>query len=136
MRAPRLSAKPSAKRSSRSAGKALPVTAVDPGVVQATVAKNRFGAILKRARAGEAVVIAKHGIPEFVVLEYQRYFSLIHQSRGQDELSLDALRDEFDVLYAQMQSSKSRQGVDRLLSTSADSLNQTAARRAKDRGST
>ena len=103
-------------------------------MVQATVAKNRFGAILRRARTGEPVVISKRGIPEFVVMEYQRYHSLVHNTRGRDEQQLDALRDEFDALYAQMQSSKSRQGVDRLLAASAGSLNQTAAKRARSRG--
>jgi prevent-host-death family protein len=103
-------------------------------MVQATTAKNRFGAILRRARTGEPVVISKRGVPEFVLMEYQRYHSLVHNTRGRDEQRLDALRDEFDALYAQMQSSKSRQGVDRLLSASAERLNQTTAQRAQSRG--
>jgi prevent-host-death family protein len=118
------------KRPSKASGKARPESAV----VQATAAKNRFGAILKRARAGEAVVIAKRGIPEFVVLEYQRYHALLHNTRGRDEQKLDALRDDFDALYVQMQSTKSRHGVDQLLSVSAADLNQTVALRAKARG--
>jgi prevent-host-death family protein len=131
MRPSRISAKPS-KRPVRSARP--PAVPEGLGVVQATMAKNRFGAILKRARAGEAVVIAKRGVPEFVVLEYQRYHSLVHNTRGRDEQQLEALREEFDALTAQMQTGQSRRGVDRLLSASAESLNQTLAKRARSRG--
>jgi prevent-host-death family protein len=135
MRQARASPKPPSKRSTKAAGREAPATL--PGgldAVQATAAKNRFGAILRRARTGEPVVISKRGVPEFVVMDYRRYHSLLHHTRGRDEQQLDALRDEFDALYAQMQSSKSRQGVDRLLSASAESLNQTAAKRARSRG--
>jgi prevent-host-death family protein len=121
------------RRSSKAAGPGLPATLSGLEVVQATTAKNRFGAILKRARTGAPVVISKRGIPEFVVMEYQRYHALVHNTRGRDEQQLDALRDEFDALYAQMQSAKSRQSVDRLLSASAASVNQTAARRLRHR---
>jgi prevent-host-death family protein len=134
MRQARTSSKPASKRSTKAAGRGGPATLSGLDVVQATTAKNRFGAILRRARTGEPVVISKRGIPEFVVMEYQRYHSLVHNTRGRDEQQLDALRDEFDALYAQMQSSKSRQGVDRLLSASAENLNQTAAKRARSRG--
>jgi prevent-host-death family protein len=132
MRQARIATKPPSKRSK--AGRGLSAPPSDLDVVQATTAKNRFGAILKRAQTGATVVISKRGIPQFVVLEYQRYHSLIHNTRGRDEQQLDALRTEFDALYAQMQSSKSRQGVDRLLSASAENLNQIAAQRARPRG--
>ena len=134
MRQARTAAKQPSKRSSKAGGRGIPAAAAGLAVVQATAAKNRFGALLKRARTGEPVVISKRGIPEFVVMEYQRYHSLVHNTRGRDQQQLDALRDEFDALYAQMQSSKSRQGVDRLLSASTESLNQTAAKRARSRG--
>jgi prevent-host-death family protein len=134
MRQARTAAKQPSKRSSKAAGRGLPAAPVGLDVVQATTAKNRFGAILRRARTGEPVVISKRGIPEFVVMDYQRYHSLVHNTRGRDQQQLDALRDEFDALYAQMQSSKSRQGVDRLLADSAECLNQTAAKRARSRG--
>jgi len=134
MRQVRTASKPPSKRSPKAAGQGVPATLSGLDVVQATTAKNRFGAILRRARTGEPVVISKRGIPEFVVMEYQRYHSLVHNTRGRDQQQLDALRDEFDALYAQMQSSKSRQGVDRLLSASAESLNQTVAKRARSRG--
>jgi prevent-host-death family protein len=134
MRQARSASKPPTKRSPKAAGRGGPATLSGLDVVQATAAKNRFGAILRRARTGEPVVISKRGIPEFVVMEYQRYHSLVQNTRGRDQQQLDALRDEFDALYAQLQSSKSRQGVDRLLAASAGSLNQTAAKRARSRG--
>jgi prevent-host-death family protein len=133
MRQARTAPKSPSKRSAKAAGSGLPA-ALSGHMVQATTAKNRFGAILRRARTGEPVVISKRGVPEFVLMEYERYRSLMHNTRGRDEQRLDALRDEFDALYAQMQSSKSRQGVDRLLSASAERLNQTTAERARSRG--
>jgi hypothetical protein len=36
------------------------------------------------------------------------------------------LREEFDILYARMQTAASRKGIDRLLSASANELNETA----------
>jgi prevent-host-death family protein len=134
MRQARTASKQPSKRSPKAAGRGVPATLSGLDVVHATTAKNRFGAILRRARTGEPVVISKRGIPEFVVMAYQRYHSLVHNTRGRDQQQLDALRDEFDALYAQMQSSKSRQGVDRLLSASTESLNQTVAKRARSRG--
>jgi prevent-host-death family protein len=129
MRQTRVPPKLPSKRSGKSAERGIPVAPDGLAVVQATAAKNRFGAILKRARTGEAVVIAKRGVPEFVVLAYPHYHALVHNTRGRDEQQLDALREEFDTLYTQMQTSKSRQGVDRLLSSSAESLNQTVGKR-------
>jgi prevent-host-death family protein len=75
------------KRSAQTAGRARPAAPEGPGVVQATAAKNRFGAILNRARSGEAVVIAKRGVPESVVLTYPRYHSLVHNTRGRAALA-------------------------------------------------
>jgi prevent-host-death family protein len=122
------------KRSAKTPGGGPPAALSGLNVVQATMAKNRFGAILRRARTGEPVIISKHGTPEFVVMEYRRYHSLVHNTRGRDERQLDALRDEFHTLYTQMQTSKSRQGVGRLLSATAENLNQIASKRARSRG--
>ena len=52
-------------------------------------------------------------------------------SRTPAKVSLDEVSREFEVLYAQMQSAKSRRSVDSLLSASAEELNRTAAARAK-----
>jgi prevent-host-death family protein len=133
MRQIRSASKQPTRRSSKAASGGLPAALSGLDVVQATTAKNHFGAILKRARTGAPVVISKRGVPEFVVMEYQRYHSLIHNTRGRDERELDALRAEFDALYAQMQTAKSRQSVDRLRSASAASVNQTAAGRLRNR---
>src|SRR5258707_13295072 len=99
MRQARTSSKLPRKPSAKAAGGALPATPSGLNVVKATTAKNRFGAILRRARTGEPVIISKRGTPEFVVMEYRRYHSLVHNTRGRDEQQLDALREEFDTLY-------------------------------------
>lgn len=55
----------------------------------------------------------------------------MEKSRTPADASRDELHREFEVLYAQMQSAKSRRSVDSLLSASAEELNRTAAARAK-----
>jgi len=134
MRPARNPVKTSAKRAAKPAASRVPPTAAGMEVVQATAAKNRFGAILKRARAGAGVVISRRGKPEFVVMAYPRYHSLVHQNRDADERQLDELRADFDALYAQMQTAQSRRGIDRLLDMSADEMNEIAARRTRTRG--
>ena len=102
-------------------------------VVQATDAKNRFGAILKSIRNSEPVYIEKHGKAEAVVLDIASYRALVHKARAPHEIQLDTLRDEFDALYASMQSAKSRIAGDKLLRASAAELNRVAAQRTKVR---
>ncbi len=102
-------------------------------VVQATDAKNRFGAILKSIRNAEPVYIEKHGKAEAVVLDIASYRELVHRARSPHEMQLDTLRAEFDALYASMQSAKSRKAADKLFGASAAELNQIAAQRAKKR---
>lgn len=103
-------------------------------IVQATRAKNQFGAILKSIRNAEPVFIARHGTAQAVVLDIDSYRALVHKAREPHEINLDALRQEFDALYAKMQTAKSRKAAETLFSASAKQLNQTAAHRAKPRG--
>ena len=102
--------------------------------VQATQAKNRFGDILKRARNLGPVFIEKHGKTQAVVLDIDSYNTLVRKGREPHELHLDALREEFDALYASMQGAKSQEAVTRFLSAPAKALNQVAAKRAKNSG--
>lgn len=102
--------------------------------VKATQAKNRFGAILKSIRNAEPVFIERHGTAQAVVLDVESYHALVHRAREPHELQLEALREEFDALYARMQSARARRAVDLLSSASADELNQVAAIRARTRG--
>jgi prevent-host-death family protein len=101
--------------------------------VQATQAKNRFGAILKSVRQGGPVFIEKHGTAQAVVLDVEAYRALLLKSRTTPEAELDTLRAEFQALSAQMQTEKSRKAVQSLFTASAEKLNRTAGARLKPR---
>lgn len=115
-------------------GSNIPHKAHDYKTVQATQAKNRFGDVLRSVRNAQPVFIEKHGTPQAVVLDIDSYRALVHKAREPHEAQLDALREEFDILYARMQSSKARKAARGLSSASAEKLNQVAASRAKARG--
>jgi len=102
--------------------------------VNATQAKNQFGAILRRVRTAAPVFIEKHGAAQAVVLDIGSYRALVHKARDPQQVQLDVLREEFDALYARMQMPESRKAVDLLSSASAQELNRVAARRTKPRG--
>jgi len=101
--------------------------------VKATQAKNLFGLMLRRAQSRQPVFIEKHNRVQAVLIDHDTYQSLVQKARTPAEVSLDELRREFEVLYTQMQSAKSRRSVDSLLSASGQELNRTAAARAKSR---
>jgi prevent-host-death family protein len=96
--------------------------------IPATEAKNRFGEVLKAAEAGP-VFIEKRGRYQAVVLALDDYQSLLARNRTPDEARLDALRKEFDKLYARMQSRRSRRATDRLLAASDEEINLTVTPR-------
>jgi prevent-host-death family protein len=97
--------------------------------VTATAAKNQFGVILESARTSGPVFIEKHGQEQAVLLSIAAYNELIHKSKPTEEKALDGLREEFDALYSRMQTAASRKAIDRLLSASAEELNETARKR-------
>jgi prevent-host-death family protein len=102
--------------------------------VNATQAKNQFGEILRRVREASPVFIEKHGTPLAVVLDVQSYEALMFRARDAQQVQLDALRDEFEAMYAGMQEPRSRRAVDRLLAASDEELTSVATRHAKRRG--
>lgn len=102
--------------------------------VNATQAKNQFGEILRRVQAASPVFIEKHGTPLAVVMDVQSYEALKFRMRNAQQDQLDALRHEFEALYAGMQEARSRRAVDRLSTVSDDELNSVATRYAKRRG--
>ena len=99
--------------------------------VQATQAKNRFGAILKSVRRDGPVFIEKHGTAQAVVIDVEAYRALLLKSRTTPEAELDTLRAEFHQLCAQMQTEKSRKAVQSLFAAPAEKLNRTAASRLR-----
>lgn len=102
--------------------------------VNATQAKNQFGEILRRVKAASPVFIEKHGTPLAVVLDLQSYEALKLRARDAKEIQLDALREEFEAMYARMQQPSSRRGIDRLSVASDKELNSVAKRHARRRG--
>jgi prevent-host-death family protein len=96
--------------------------------IAATDAKNRFGEMLKAVEAGP-VFIEKRGRYQAVMLAVDDYQSLLARNRTPDEARLDALRKEFDKLYASMQSRRSRRATDRLLAASDEEINRAVAPR-------
>jgi len=101
--------------------------------VNATEAKNRFGAILKAVKKSQPVYIERHGTAQAVVLDIASYQALLHRARKTEDIELDALRQEFDALYAQMQTAKSRKAIDRLTRASSEELTAVAGANAKPR---
>ena len=102
--------------------------------VNATQAKNQFGEILRRVQSASPVFIEKHGAPLAVVLDVQSYEALRLRARDAQQIHLDALRDEFDAMYARMQEPRSRRAIDRLSMASDAELNSVATRHKKRRG--
>src|SRR5262245_40571915 len=98
--------------------------------VSATVAKNQLGQILRMAEE-EPVYIVKHGKPQSVVIAADRYESLVAQAQDKGDLQLENLRSEFETMYASMQTSRWRRGMNAMLAASAEELNRTAARRIR-----
>ena len=113
---------------------------VDPSMrasqftVNATQAKNQFGEILRRVREASPVFIEKHGTRLAVVLDVKSYEALMFRARDAQKIQLDALREEFEAMYARMQEPRSRRAIERLSTISDDELNSIAARHAKRRG--
>jgi prevent-host-death family protein len=101
--------------------------------VNATLAQNQFGKILKDVRHSGPVFIERHGKPQAVVLDINDYADIVRKAQAPEDKKLDELRSEFETLYARMQTKASRKGAEWLSKASADDLNQ-AARRAKTRG--
>ena len=102
--------------------------------MNATQAKNQFGEILRRVKEGSPVFIEKHGTPLAVVLDLESYEALKLRARDAKEIQLDALREEFETMYARMQQPRSRRAIDRLSVASDVELNAVAKRHARRRG--
>ncbi|MGH8286669.1 MAG: hypothetical protein ACRETT_13020 [Steroidobacteraceae bacterium] len=66
-----------------------------------------------------------------VVLDFDSYCALVNKTREPHEIELDTLRDEFEAMYARMQTAKSRKGVDALVRATPAQLNQVSAARLK-----
>lgn len=102
---------------------------VEAKAVTATDAKNEFGTVLETALRDGAVVITKHDAPRAVLLSWEEYNSLV--GGGAEDPDLAALTQEFERLYADMQSPRARKAADALLSASSADLGKAAVRAAR-----
>jgi prevent-host-death family protein len=100
--------------------------------MDATQAKNNFGRVMKRVTDSPwtPVFIERHGQRKAVVIGPEYFERLVRQARGTHEKHLDALREEFDLLRARMQTSKAKKAANALLAASPARLN----RASKPRG--
>lgn len=101
----------------------------DSARYSATRAKNEFGRLLEAALQGETVVITKHDSPKAVLISMDTFNNLTHMT----EAKMNSLRDEFDALYADMQTPKARRAMRSLFSASPEQLGKAAVKAARKR---
>ncbi len=100
---------------------------VDISTVAATKVKNEFGAILEQTMHSGAVAITRHDMPKAVLLSFAEFESLVKERSR----SLDDLHAEFDGLLAQMQTLRSRKGVEAAFNASPAELGRAAVKAAQ-----
>jgi antitoxin Phd len=95
----------------------------------ATRAKNEFGHILETALRGGTVVITKHNSPKAVLISIDGFRKLTRSL----ETQLNLLEEEFDSLYAGMQTPKARRAARALFKASPVALGKAAVKAARRR---
>ena len=96
----------------------------------ASEAKNQFGHLLERATRGEPIAITKHGSEKAYLISAEQYKALRHEP----EQKLSNLREEFDQLFARMQTQKFRRGISAAFHASPEKLGKAAVAAARKRG--
>lgn len=90
--------------------------------ITSTEAQNEFGRLMEEASQEGEVVITKHGHPKAVLLSVARYEEL----QERESASLAALSGQFDEMLAHMQTTQSRDAVNRLFDASPEDLGEAA----------
>jgi prevent-host-death family protein len=103
---------------------------VAASLLSATHAKNEFGRVLEMVMQGGVVVITKHAAPKAVMLAIDEFNALANGATR----ALDTLRDEFDTLYARMQTPKARRAMKAAFAASPHQLGKAAVAAARKRG--
>jgi len=103
---------------------------VEASTVTATDAKKEFGSVLERVVRGGVVVITKHDTPKAVLLPVEEFNALARAA----ERELDTLSEEFDALFARMQTPKARAGMRAAFEASPKQLGKAAVAAARKRG--
>jgi len=93
--------------------------------VNATVAKNKFGSMLKHVQTKGPVVIENHGQASAVLISKAAYDELLAPPDSTEQKVLDDFRAEFDALFQRMQTEKARKAGEALFAASADDLRKT-----------
>ena len=96
----------------------------------ASKAKNVFGRLLEQATRGEPVAITKHGSQKAYLISAAQYHALRHEP----EQKLSILRQEFDQMFARMQTKKFRRGMSAAFHASPEKLGKAAVAAARKRG--
>jgi antitoxin Phd len=96
----------------------------------ATAAKNEFGRVLDTAVEKGAVAITRHDAPKAVLLSIDEFEALV----AAGERALDTLTEEFDELFARMQSPRARKGMAEAFDATPARLGKAAVAAAKRRG--
>src|SRR3972149_5801352 len=102
---------------------------VEASTVTATDAKKEFGSVLERVVRGGAGVITKHDTPQAVLLPVDEFNALARAA----ERELDTLSEEFDALFARMQTPKARARMRAAFEASAKQLGKAAVAAARKR---
>jgi len=103
---------------------------VEASTVTATDAKKEFGSVLERVVRGGVVVITKHDTPKAVLLPVEEFNALARAA----ERELDTLSEEFDALFARMQTPKARAAMRAAFEASPKQMGKAAVAAARKRG--
>jgi prevent-host-death family protein len=102
----------------------------EPTRFTATQAKNEFGRVLESVLQGGRAVITKHAAPKAILISMDEFQRISQAS----ELALDSLSEEFDALFASMQTPKSRRAMKAAFGASPEELGKAAVLATRKRG--
>ncbi len=91
--------------------------------VAASDAKNQFGQVLDSALRGGAVVITKHDTPKAILMSIEEF-----EAMTMPRQKLDALTNEFDAMYARMQTPEARAATTKLFAATPAALGAAAVK--------
>jgi prevent-host-death family protein len=97
--------------------------------VTATDIKNSFASVWDRMNAEGAVVITRHEKPKAVLVTIERFEELIRAGRP----NLDQLTEEFDTLFAGMQTTRAKRGMVAAFKANPSQLGKVAATAGRKR---
>src|SRR5947209_4968806 len=95
----------------------------------ATQAKNDFARLLEQAIHGEPVVITRHGAEKAVLMSAEKFRAL----RPEPEYKLERMRQEFDRLFASMQTPHFRKSISAAFHASPEEMGKAAVALARKR---